>query len=124
MVKVINFGFVWVFVDDLKVLLMGEDIVILGGVFWVIEGLKVEFGEYCIFDILLVELVIVGMVIGLVMCGFCLVCEIQFDGFIFFGFDQIILQFVKFIYCYEGFVLFFVVICVLYGGYIGVVEYY
>lgn len=122
--KVLNVGMCKVMESDLKVLFMGEDIGKFGGVFCVIEYLQCDFGDWWVFDILLVEFGIVGIVIGMVMVGYCLVIEIQFDGFVFFVFDQIIMQFVKFINWYEGVISMLIVICIFYGGYIGVVEYY
>lgn len=60
--------------DD-KVFILGEDVGKKGGVFKVIVGLYDEFGEDWVFDILFVELVIVGVGIGVVMYGYCLVVE-------------------------------------------------
>ena len=88
--------------DDPKVLLMGEDIGTLGGVFRVTEGLQAEFGEKRVLDTPLAESGIVGTAIGLAMRGYRPVCEIQFDGFIFPGFDQITSQLAKLTYRHEG----------------------
>jgi 2-oxoisovalerate dehydrogenase E1 component beta subunit len=103
---------------------MGEDIGTLGGVFRVTEGLKAEFGENRVLDTPLAESGIVGTAIGLAMRGFRPVCEIQFDGFIFPGFDQITSQLAKLTYRHEGALQFPVVIRVPYGGHIGAVEHH
>jgi pyruvate dehydrogenase E1 component beta subunit len=103
---------------------MGEDIGTLGGVFRVTEGLKAEFGEKRVLDTPLAESGIVGSAIGLAMRGYRPVCEIQFDGFIFPGFDQITSQLAKLTYRHEGSASFPVVIRVPYGGHIGAVEHH
>ncbi|MEO6943390.1 MAG: alpha-ketoacid dehydrogenase subunit beta [Lacisediminihabitans sp.] len=110
--------------DDRKVLLMGEDIGPLGGVFRVTEGLQAEFGTNRVFDTPLAESGIVGTAIGLALRGYRPVCEIQFDGFIFPAFDQITTQLAKMTSRHEGQVHMPVVIRVPYGGHIGAVEHH
>jgi len=122
--KAINLGLQKALADDPKVLLMGEDIGTLGGVFRVTEGLKAEFGENRVLDTPLAESAIVGTAIGLAMRGYRPVCEIQFDGFIYPGFDQITSQLAKLTYRHEGSQTFPVVIRVPYGGHIGAVEHH
>ena len=124
MAKAINLGLQKALADDPKVLLMGEDIGTLGGVFRVTEGLKNEFGENRVLDTPLAESAIVGTAIGLAMRGYRPVCEIQFDGFIFPAFDQITSQLAKLTYRHEGTQPFPVVIRVPYGGHIGAVEHH
>ena len=124
MAKAINAGLRAALAADEKVLLMGEDIGTLGGVFRVTEGLKAEFGENRVLDTPLAESAIVGTAIGLAMRGFRPVCEIQFDGFIYPGFDQITSQLAKLTYRHEGSQSFPVVIRVPYGGHIGAVEHH
>ncbi|AYF97790.1 alpha-ketoacid dehydrogenase subunit beta [Protaetiibacter intestinalis] len=124
MAKAINEGLRAALAADDKVLLMGEDIGTLGGVFRVTEGLKAEFGEDRVLDTPLAESGIVGTAIGLAMRGYRPVCEIQFDGFIFPGFDQITSQLAKLTYRHEGSARFPVVIRVPYGGHIGAVEHH
>jgi 2-oxoisovalerate dehydrogenase E1 component beta subunit len=124
MAKAINLGLQKALADDPKVLLMGEDIGTLGGVFRVTEGLKNEFGENRVLDTPLAESAIVGTAIGLAMRGYRPVCEIQFDGFIFPAFDQITSQLAKLTYRNEGTQPFPVVIRVPYGGHIGAVEHH
>ena len=80
--KAINLGLQKAMADDPRVILMGEDIGTLGGVFRVTEGLKNEFGENRVLDTPLAESGIVGAAIGLAMRGYRPVCEIQFDGFV------------------------------------------
>jgi pyruvate dehydrogenase E1 component beta subunit len=124
MAKAINAGLRAALAADEKVLLMGEDIGTLGGVFRVTEGLKSEFGDHRVLDTPLAESGIVGTAIGLAMRGYRPVCEIQFDGFIYPGFDQITSQLAKLTYRHEGSQSFPVVIRVPYGGHIGAVEHH
>ncbi len=109
---------------DEKVLLMGEDIGPLGGVFRVTEGLSAEFGEKRVLDTPLAESAIVGTAIGLAMRGYRPVCEIQFDGFIFPAFDQITTQLARQTLRHEGRVTMPIVIRVPYGGHIGSIEHH
>ncbi len=81
--------------NDPKVLLMGEDIGALGGVFRVTDGLQKDFGEDRVVDTPLAESGILGTAIGLALRGYRPVCEIQFDGFIFPAYDQITTQLAK-----------------------------
>src|SRR5437588_3210767 len=74
---------------DPKVLIMGEDVGKLGGVFRVTDGLQKDFGEARVIDTPLAESGIVGTAIGLALRGYRPVCEIQFDGFVYPAFDQI-----------------------------------
>ena len=124
MVKALNAGLRKAFTDDERVLMMGEDIGLLGGVFRVTEGLQAEFGERRVFDTPLAESGIVGTAIGLAMRGYRPVCEIQFDGFIYPGFDQITSQLAKLTNRYEGTLSMPIVIRVPYGGHIGAVEHH
>jgi 2-oxoisovalerate dehydrogenase E1 component beta subunit len=105
-------------------LLMGEDIGPLGGVFRVTEGLQAEFGAKRVLDTPLAESGIIGTAIGLAMRGYRPVCEIQFDGFIFPGFNQITTQLAKLTNRHEGQIQMPVVIRVPYGGHIGAVEHH
>ncbi|MDL9977843.1 alpha-ketoacid dehydrogenase subunit beta [Microbacterium candidum] len=107
-----------------RVLLMGEDIGPLGGVFRVTEGLQAEFGPRRVIDTPLAESGIIGTAIGLAMAGFRPVCEIQFDGFVFPGFDQITTQLAKMTNRHEGAISMPVVIRIPYGGHIGAVEHH
>ncbi len=124
MAKAINEGLRAAMTADEKVILMGEDIGTLGGVFRVTEHLKSEFGENRVLDTPLAESGIVGTAIGLAMRGYRPVCEVQFDGFIYPGFDQITSQLAKLTYRHQGAQAFPVVIRVPYGGHIGAVEHH
>ncbi|MBN9605609.1 MAG: alpha-ketoacid dehydrogenase subunit beta [Actinomycetales bacterium] len=124
MAKALNAGLREALAGDDRVLLMGEDIGTLGGVFRVTEGLQAEFGTGRVLDTPLAEAGIVGTAIGLAMRGFRPVCEIQFDGFIYPGFDQITSQLAKQTFRHEGTQSFPVVIRVPYGGHIGAVEHH
>ncbi|GAA4685644.1 alpha-ketoacid dehydrogenase subunit beta [Frondihabitans cladoniiphilus] len=122
--RAINAGLRRAMQENPRVLLLGEDIGTLGGVFRVTEGLQTEFGSKRVIDTPLAESGIVGSAIGLAMRGFRPVCEIQFDGFIFPGFDQITSQLAKLTNRHEGSLRMPVVIRVPYGGHIGAVEHH
>jgi 2-oxoisovalerate dehydrogenase E1 component beta subunit len=110
--------------DDPKVLLMGEDIGRLGGVFRVTAGLQKDFGDQRVIDTPLAESGIVGTAIGLAMRGYRPVCEIQFDGFIYSAFDQIVAQVAKLHRRTMGDVTIPITIRVPFGGGIGAVEHH
>lgn len=122
--KAINAGIRKAMIDDSKVLVFGEDVAQLGGVFRVTEGLLAEFGENRIFNSPIAESGIVGTAIGLAMRGYRPVAEIQFDGFIFPAFDQITTQLAKMQNRSEGHHKMPVVIRVPFGGGIGAVEHH
>ncbi|MFS0713249.1 alpha-ketoacid dehydrogenase subunit beta [Microbacterium sp. 2P01SA-2] len=122
--KALNAGMRAAMQHDDHVLMMGEDIGRLGGVFRVTEGLQAEFGDRRVLDTPLAESGIVGTAIGLAMAGFRPVCEIQFDGFVFPAFDQITTQLAKLTNRHEGRMSFPVVIRIPYGGHIGAVEHH
>jgi len=124
MAKALNAGLRKAMADDPKVLLMGEDIGPLGGVFRITEGLQAEFGKTRVMDTPLAESGIVGTAIGLAMGGYRPVVEIQFDGFIFPGFDQITSQLAKLTNRHEGQISMPLVIRVPFGGHIGAVEHH
>lgn len=110
--------------DDDSVMLVGEDIGALGGVFRVTEGLRDEFGADRVVDSLLAESGIIGTAIGLAMRGYRPVCEIQFDGFIYPAFDQIVSQLAKMRARSGGTIRVPVTIRVPCGGGIGAVEHH
>ena len=110
--------------NDPKVLLMGEDIGKLVGVFRVTDGLQKDFGEDRVFDTPLAESGIVGTAIGLAIRGYRPVCEIQFDGFIYPAYDQIVSQLAKIHARSKGQVRMPVTIRVPFGGGIGAVEHH
>ena len=100
--KALNAGLRAAMDADPKVLVMGEDVGKLGGVFRITDGLQKDFGEHRVLDTPLAESGIIGTAIGLAIRGFRPVCEIQFDGFIFPGFDQIVSQLAKLHYRSQG----------------------
>jgi 2-oxoisovalerate dehydrogenase E1 component beta subunit len=124
MAKAINAGLRKALENDEKVLLMGEDIGKLGGVFRVTDGLQKDFGEARVIDSPLAESGIVGTAVGLAMRGFRPVVEIQFDGFVYPAFDQIVSQVAKYHARSSGRVPMPVTIRIPYGGGIGAVEHH
>jgi 2-oxoisovalerate dehydrogenase E1 component beta subunit len=109
--------------DD-KVLLMGEDIGVLGGVFRVTDGLHAEFGDLRVVDTPLAEAGIVGTAVGLAVRGYRPVVEIQFDGFVYPAFNQITTQVAKMHNRTLGRVRMPIVIRIPHGGGIGAVEHH
>ncbi|PFG31021.1 pyruvate dehydrogenase E1 component beta subunit [Paramicrobacterium agarici] len=124
MSKAINEGLRRSLRDDEKVVIMGEDIGELGGVFRVTDGLKSEFGPSRVIDTPLAEAGIIGTAVGLAYRGYRPVCEIQFDGFIYPGFDQIVAQVAKLHARTRGDVRMPLTIRVPFGGGIGSVEHH
>ncbi|HEY4466140.1 MAG TPA: alpha-ketoacid dehydrogenase subunit beta [Streptosporangiaceae bacterium] len=110
--------------DDPKVLIMGEDVGKLGGVFRITDGLQKDFGDSRVVDTPLAESGIVGTAIGLALRGYRPVCEIQFDGFVFPAMNQIVTQLAKMRYRSRGKVALPVVIRIPCGGGIGAVEHH
>ncbi|GGL36500.1 alpha-ketoacid dehydrogenase subunit beta [Phycicoccus endophyticus] len=109
---------------DSRVVLMGEDIGKLGGVFRVTEGLQKDFGEDRVVDTPLAEAGIVGTAIGLALRGYRPVVEIQFDGFVYPAFDHIVSQVAKLHARSLGSVRVPMVIRIPVGGGIGAVEHH
>ena len=122
--KAINEGLRKALEDDPKVVVMGEDVGKLGGVFRVTDGLQKDFGESRVVDTPLAESGIVGTAIGLALRGYRPVCEIQFDGFVFPAFDQIVNQLAKMRLRSQGRVAVPVVVRIPFGGGIGAVEHH
>jgi pyruvate dehydrogenase E1 component beta subunit len=122
--KALNEGLRKALEDDPKVVVMGEDVGKLGGVFRVTDGLQKDFGEARVVDTPLAESGIVGTAIGLALRGYRPVCEIQFDGFVFPAFDQIVSQLAKMRLRSQGRVAMPVVIRIPFGGGIGAVEHH
>src|SRR6201982_3160733 len=100
--KAINQGLRRALEDDPKVMIMGEDVGRLGGVFRVTDGLQKDFGEHRVMDTPLAESGIIGTAIGLALRGYRPVCEIQFDGFVYPATDQIVSQLAKMRYRSRG----------------------
>lgn len=122
--KAINSGLRRAMNDDDRVMILGEDVGALGGVFRVTDGLLDDFGSKRVVDTPLAESGIIGTAVGLAMRGYRPVCEIQFDGFIYPGFDQIVAQVAKLHYRSEGRVRMPITIRVPFGGGIGAVEHH
>ncbi len=122
--KALNEGLRKALEDDPKVLIMGEDVGKLGGVFRVTDGLQKDFGEARLIDTPLAESGIIGTAIGLALRGYRPVCEIQFDGFVFPAVDQIVSQLAKMRYRSLGKLSLPVVIRIPCGGGIGAVEHH
>ena len=102
MAKSINEGLRRAMADDPKVLIMGEDIGKLGGVFRITDGLLDQFGAQRVIDTPLAESGIMGTAVGLAFRGYRPVVEIQFDGFVYPAFDQIVCQVAKLHYRTRG----------------------
>ena len=109
--------------DD-SVVVFGEDVGPLGGVFRVTDGLTATFGEHRCFDTPLAESGIVGMAVGMAMNGFRPVVEMQFDAFAYPAFEQIVSHVAKIANRTRGRVRLPMVIRVPYGGGIGGVEHH
>ena len=122
--KAINAGLRKAMEGDSKVLVMGEDVGKLGGVFRVTDGLQKDFGEDRVIDTPLAESGIVGTAVGLALRGYRPVCEIQFDGFVFPAYDQIVSQVAKLHFRSGGRLRVPIVIRVPFGGGIGAVEHH
>jgi 2-oxoisovalerate dehydrogenase E1 component beta subunit len=122
--KALNEGLRKALENDAKVLIMGEDVGKLGGVFRVTDGLQKDFGEDRVIDTPLAESGIVGTAIGLALRGYRPVCEIQFDGFVFPAFDQIVSQLAKMAYRSRGNLRLPITVRIPFGGGIGAVEHH
>jgi pyruvate dehydrogenase E1 component beta subunit len=122
--KALNAGLRRALEADPKVVLAGEDIGKLGGVFRVTEGLQKDFGEHRVIDSPLAESGIIGTAVGMAIRGYRPVCEIQFDGFVYPAFDQIVSQVAKLHFRSEGMVRMPLVIRIPFGGGIGAVEHH
>jgi 2-oxoisovalerate dehydrogenase E1 component beta subunit len=110
--------------DDDRVLVFGEDVGPLGGVFRVTDKLHAKYGERRCFDTPLAESGIVGTAIGLAMYGYRPVPEIQFDGFSYPAFEQIVSHLAKIPNRSRGTVKLPVTVRIPYGGGIGAVEHH
>jgi len=76
--------------DDPHMIVMGEDVALAGGVFRITEGLLEKFGDERVIDTPLSESGIIGTGVGMAVSGSKVVAEVQFDGFVYPGFDQIV----------------------------------
>jgi 2-oxoisovalerate dehydrogenase E1 component beta subunit len=122
--RALNAGLRKALEDNPKAIIMGEDVGKLGGVFRVTDGLQKDFGEDRVMDTPLAESGIIGTAVGLAMRGYRPICEIQFDGFVFPAYDQIVSQLAKLHYRSGGQVKMPVVVRIPFGGGIGAVEHH
>jgi 2-oxoisovalerate dehydrogenase E1 component beta subunit len=122
--KALNLGLRTAMERDPKVIVMGEDVGKMGGVYRITDGLQKDFGEQRVLDTPLSESGIIGTAVGLAIRGFRPVCEIQFDGFIFPAFDQIVSQLAKLHYRTKGQIRVPVTVRVPFGGGVGAVEHH
>ena len=122
--KALNSGLRQAMEHDPKVVLMGEDIGKLGGVFRITEGLQRDFGDRRVIDTPLAESGVIGTAVGLALRGYRPVCEIQFDGFVYPAFDQIVSQLARLRYRNEGRVSVPLTIRIPFGGGVGAVEHH
>ncbi len=122
--KALNLGLRRAMEHDPKVLVMGEDVGRLGGVFRITDRLQKDFGEDRVIDTPLAESGIVGTAIGLALRGYRPVVEIQFDGFVYPAYDQIVCQLAKMHFRSQGRINLPVVIRIPFGGGIGAVEHH
>jgi 2-oxoisovalerate dehydrogenase E1 component beta subunit len=122
--QAINAGLRKAMDQDPKVVLMGEDIGKLGGVFRITDGLQKDFGAHRVIDTPLAEAGILGTAVGLAYRGYRPVVEIQFDGFVYPAFDQIVCQVAKLHYRTRGAVSMPLTIRVPFGGGIGSPEHH
>ncbi|MGI5321370.1 alpha-ketoacid dehydrogenase subunit beta [Actinomadura nitritigenes] len=110
--------------EDERVLVFGEDVGPLGGVFRITDGLTAEFGEDRCFDTPLAEAGIVGLAVGMAMGGFRPVVEMQFDAFAYPAFEQIASHVAKMRNRTRGLLPLPMVIRIPYAGGVGGVEHH
>jgi 2-oxoisovalerate dehydrogenase E1 component beta subunit len=122
--KALNTGLHAAMSADDDVLVMGEDVGQLGGVFRVTDGLQTTFGAQRVMDSPLAESGIIGTAIGLAHAGFRSVIEIQFDGFVYPAYNQIVTQLSREFSRTGGHIRLPIVIRIPYGGGIGAVEHH
>ncbi|MGC5285854.1 alpha-ketoacid dehydrogenase subunit beta [Micromonospora sp. DT231] len=122
--KALNTGLRRALENDSKVIIMGEDVGKLGGVFRITDGLQKDFGDQRVIDTPLAESGIIGTAVGLAIRGYRPICEIQFDGFVYPAYDQIVSQVAKMHYRSGGRLSIPMVIRIPYGGGIGAVEHH
>jgi 2-oxoisovalerate dehydrogenase E1 component beta subunit len=101
--------------DD-RVVMMGEDVAKTGGVFRVTAGLLDKFGEERVIDTPLAEAGIVGSAIGMSLYGLLPVVEIQFDAFVYPGFEQIVVHAARYAWRTRGEVPASIVVRIPFGG--------
>lgn len=116
MVEALNKGLHQAMAADDRVVVLGEDVAKTGGVFRVTAGLLEKFGDDRIVDTPLAEAGIVGTAIGMAVYGLLPVVEIQFDVFVYPGFEQIVVHAARYAWRTKGEVPASIVIRIPYGG--------
>ncbi|MGH2739178.1 MAG: alpha-ketoacid dehydrogenase subunit beta [Actinomycetota bacterium] len=124
MAQALNEGLRHSLKEDDRVLVLGEDVGKLGGVFRITDGLQAEFGDERVFDTPLAESAILGVSLGLTMAGFKPVAEIQFDAFSYPALDQVISHVAKYRYRSAGTLSVPLVMRIPEGGEIGAAEHH
>jgi len=124
MAQALNEALRYAMTNDPKVVCLGEDVGKLGGVFRITDKLQAEFGEWRSIDTPLAEAGIIGTSIGMAIYGLKPVAEMQFDGFTYPAFEQIISHAAKYRFRSQGRVSLPMVIRIPYGGGIGAVEHH
>jgi len=108
--------------DDERMLVFGEDVGRLGGVFRITDGLQQEFGERRVFDTPLAESAIAGVAVGLAMAGWHPVVEMQFDSFSYPALNQVVNHVAKYRNRTRGIVSMPIVVRMPVGGSVGAAE--
>lgn len=124
MVEALNLALRHEMQEDPKVLVFGEDVGRLGGVFRVTDGLQAQFGEDRCFDTPIAEAGILGAAIGMAMHGYRPVVEMQFDSFGYPAFEQLASHLAKLRNRTRGAISLPVVVRIPYGGGVGAVEHH
>jgi pyruvate/2-oxoglutarate/acetoin dehydrogenase E1 component len=116
MVEALNLGLRQAMSADQRVVVLGEDVARTGGVFRVTAGLLDEFGDARVVDTPLAEAAIVGSAIGMSLYGLLPVVEIQFDVFVYPGFEQIVAHAARYAWRTRGEVPASIVVRIPFGG--------
>lgn len=116
MVEALNLGLRQVMAKDDRVVVLGQDIARTGGVFRVTAGLLDEFGGERVIDTPLAEAGIIGSAIGMSLYGMLPVAEIQFDAFVYPGFEQIVVHAARYAWRTRGECPASIVVRIPYGG--------
>jgi pyruvate dehydrogenase E1 component beta subunit len=120
--KALNLALADALKGDDRVVMFGEDVGKLGGVFRVSDGLQETFGRERVFNTPLAEATIAALALGLAMKGFRPVAEMQFDAFSYPSFQQVTSNIAKYHTRTSGAVNMQLVIRIPYGGNIGAIE--
>jgi 2-oxoisovalerate dehydrogenase E1 component beta subunit len=122
--KALNLALHDALATDDRVLMYGEDVGRLGGVFRITDGLQAEFGANRVFNTPLAESSIAAISVGLAIKGFRPVAEMQFDAFSYPAFNQVTSNIAKYSTRTGGACNMQLVIRIPYGGNIGAVEHH